>query len=146
MSAPTVPDAAGTLTYVDTSAIVKLLFAEAESDALRRWFRDASPSLVSSALLDVEVARTVVRARSQSGEVVPDSAVRAVLDAIDFIDLDAGQLKIASGLADSYLRTLDAIHLAAALSIGDRLGTIVTYDVRMMQAARGRSLVVVAPA
>jgi predicted nucleic acid-binding protein len=121
-----VPDARRALTYVDTSAIVKVLFAEAESEALRRWLAEASPALVSSALLEVELARTVIRARSQSGARVSDAAVRAVLDAIDLIDLDARQLKVASGLTDAYLRALDAIHLAAALTVSDRLDAILT--------------------
>ena len=140
------PDAPRALIYVDTSAIVKLLFAEAESEALRRWLGEASPSLVSSALLEVELFRTVIRARSQSGARVPDAAVRALLDAIDLIDLDAGQLKVASELTDAYLRALDAIHLAATLTVRDRLGAVLTYDVRMIQAAQARSLTVVAPA
>jgi uncharacterized protein len=141
-----VPDARPALIYVDTSAIVKVLFAEAESEALRRWLAEASPSLVASALLEVELARTVIRARSQSGVVVSDAAVRAVLDAIDLIDLDASQLRVASGFTDTYLRALDAIHLAAALTMRASLGALLTYDVRMMQAAQARSLTVVAPA
>jgi predicted nucleic acid-binding protein len=141
-----VPDARRALTYVNTSAIVKVLFAEAESEALRRWLAEASPALVSSAPLEVELARTVIRARSQSGARVSDAGVRAVLDAIDLIDLDARQLKVASGLTDAYLRALDAIHLAAALTVSDRLGAILTYDVRMIQRAQACSLMVVAPA
>ena len=88
----------------------------------------------------------MIRARSQSRAVVSDAAVRAVLEAIDLIDLDAGQLKLASGFTDAYLRALDAIHLAAALTVSDRLGAMLTYDVRMIHAAQARSLTVVAPA
>ena len=51
------PDAQRALIYVDTSAVVKLLFAEAETESLRRWLAGASPSLVSSALLEVELPR-----------------------------------------------------------------------------------------
>ena len=34
------------------------------------------------------------------------------------------------------LRTLDAIHLATALALGDDLDAVVTYDERMVEAAR----------
>lgn len=101
--------------------------------------------MVSSALLEVELARAVIRARSQFKAVVTDTALQAVVDAIDLIDLDARQLKPAAGYADAYLRALDAIHLAAALTVHDRLQAMLTYDVRMIQAAQARSPAVVAP-
>ena len=69
-----------------------------------------------------------------------------MLNAVDIIDLDGEQLAAAGALPDPYLRTLDAIHLAAALSLGAHLAAIVTYDVRMLQAAQARSIVCVAPA
>lgn len=139
------PDASAGLTYVDTSAVIKLLFAEAESDALRAWLSATSPSLVSSALLEVELARTVVRARNQARSPVPDTAVQAVLASIDLIDLDAHLLHAASALPDPYLRTLDAIHIAAALSVDGGVTAVLTYDVRMTQAADARSIAVAAP-
>jgi len=143
--ATTVPDSAGSLVYIDTSAVVKLVFAEVESAALRTWLSRSTSALVSSALLEVELARAMVRARSQGAGSVADSAVRSLLDAIDLVDLDRDQLKVASELSDPYLRALDAIHLAAALSIRDRIGAVLTYDVRMTQAAQARSFSVIAP-
>ena len=43
------------------------------------------------------------------------------------------------------LRTLDAIHLAAALALSDDLAAVLTYDHRMADAARARGVEVVAP-
>ena len=43
------------------------------------------------------------------------------------------------------LRSLDAIHLATAMEIGDDLEGIVVYDERLASASRAVSIAVVAP-
>ena len=52
---------------------------------------------------------------------------------------------VAASIEPVELRTLDAIHLASALSLGDDLAAVLTYDRRMADAAESRGLVVVAP-
>lgn len=146
MSATTVSDAPRSLIYVDTSAFVKLLFAEPESEALRRWLAGSSGALIASALLEVELSRAVVRAQSDGRPAAAGASVEALLVAVDLIDLSDDQLKYAAALPDSYLRTLDAIHLAAAFSVEGQLSAIVTYDLRMIQAAKARRLTVASPA
>ncbi|PTL59301.1 type II toxin-antitoxin system VapC family toxin [Paraconexibacter algicola] len=138
-------DAAAALTYIDTSAAIKLVFEEAESVALGAWLTSSGAALVSSALLEVEFERAVKRAASQGQEPNP-GVVAAVLSAIDLIDLDVAQLRVAAQLPDPYLRALDAIHIAAALALAPKLATVVTYDVRMLRALAARSIPTASPA
>lgn len=144
-SAVIVSDAGSALTYIDTSAAIKLVFPEAESAALARWLTDSSAALVSSALLEVEFERAVKRAAAQGNAPARD-AVNAVLSAVDLIDLDVAQLRMAAQLPDPYLRALDAIHVAAALAVAPKLARVVTYDVRMIQALAARSIATASPA
>jgi predicted nucleic acid-binding protein len=64
------------------------------------------------------------------------STVRQGLRTIDLVAIDDRILEAAGVLEPQILRTLDAIHLATALSIGDDLSEVVTYDARMLEAAR----------
>ncbi|MBT2455896.1 type II toxin-antitoxin system VapC family toxin [Streptomyces sp. ISL-86] len=128
--------------YLDSAAIVKLVHAESESDALRDWLDErAETGWVSSALAEVESFRALAR-------YAPQAAVRLhlVLDLIDLIDLDAGIRILAQTVRPATARSLDAIHLATAMSLGSRLTSFVTYDKRLADAARATGLVVDAPA
>lgn len=126
--------------YLDTSALVKLVVAEQETPALRAWLSAGERSLVSSDLSRAELMRTVRRA-------APDRIVqaRAVLDSIILMDLPTHLFEDAGRLDPTVLRTLDAIHLAAALDLGDDLQAIVTYDERLADAALSNGVVVLAP-
>jgi uncharacterized protein len=68
-----------------------------------------------------------------------------VVDALTLIRVDEDILDRAARLPPATLRTLDAIHLASALALGEALGSVVTYDVRLGEAAREAGLDVVAP-
>ncbi len=127
--------------YLDSSALVKLVFAESESPALRAFLGEQR-SRVSSALARTEVGRVVNRlGRSE------DAKARAgdVLDRTALIALDNGILLRAGEVGPAQLRTLDAVHLATALSLGDDLGGIVTYDRRLADAAHRAGLTVWSP-
>ena len=126
--------------YLDTSAVVKLLVREGETVALRRWLR-RRPRRVASALLGVELIRAARRAG------VPKLVVEArrLLGGITLVGLDTALLDRAAELQPGHLRTLDAIHLATALSLGPELDAVVTYDHRMAEAAATLGLVVAAP-
>ena len=126
--------------YLDTSAVVKLLVREAETAALRRRLKDW-PHRASSALLRVELLRTVRRAampRLMEG-------ARRQLASIDLIRMDDDLLERAAGIEPSTARSLDAIHLATALTLGSDLAAVVTYDARMSTAAHALGLPVIAP-
>jgi predicted nucleic acid-binding protein len=125
--------------YVDSSALVKLVVREAETDALRRYLSSVGP-LASSILATVEVSRAVSR-------VAPESvgATAAVFEVLNVIAFDARIAARAAALAPVSLRTLDAIHLATALELGDELTAFVCYDDRLSATARDLGMSVVAP-
>ncbi|MGH2476734.1 MAG: type II toxin-antitoxin system VapC family toxin [Candidatus Limnocylindrales bacterium] len=120
-----------TAVYLDSSAFVKLLVNEAESGPLRSYLAAHDDRLVSSTLLRTESLRAV---RHLGPEAL--AVIREGLRRVDLIALDDRILDAAGTLAADVLRTLDAIHLATAVSVGDDLVSIVTYDRRMVDAAR----------
>jgi predicted nucleic acid-binding protein len=126
--------------YVDTSALVKLVVAEAESPALRSWFGAEDRDLVASDLVRTELMRVVRRA-------APDRALlaRQVLESITLIAISTAVFDAAGRLDPVELRTLDAVHLAAALELGDDLEGVVTYDERLADAATAHGIVIVGP-
>jgi len=126
-------------TYLDSSAIVKLAVAEAESGALRRYLR-RRPPLVSSALARTEVGRAL----SPLGSVAARRGGE-VLSRLDLVRLSDRVLEAAARLAPPELRSLDAIHLATAQQLGAGLGRVVTYDDRMAAAAQAMGWTVAAP-
>lgn len=133
------------LFYLDASALVKLVRAEPESAALGTFLAEAD--LVSSELVLTEVPRAVRRAAADNPDlpVAPMVALAAeVLDALALLPLDRALLIAAGALAEPALRALDAIHVAAAVSLSPIDG-FVSYDQRQSAAARLAGLRTVAP-
>jgi uncharacterized protein len=131
---------AGQLLYLDSSAIVKLVVLEPETKALRELLR-SWPDRVSSVVARIEVERVARR--------IGDGAVRrarTALSRIALVDLDEDVVHRAATLEPMQLRTLDAIHLATAISLGADLGALCAYDVRLGSAAVSKSIDVQAPA
>lgn len=126
--------------YVDTSALVKLVVAEPESEALRTWLAEEDRTPVSCDLARAELMRAVRRAAP--GHAV---AARAVLDSITLLELSPATFEEAGRLDPDILRTLDAVHLATALDLGDDLAGMVTYDERLATAAAANGVRVIAP-
>ena len=126
--------------YLDTSAFLKLIVTERESPALRR-FLARWPERTSAVLLRTEAVRALRRAGydSQVG------AARRLLGTMRLIRLDEPLLDRASELEPREMRSLDAVHLGAALTIGSDLGVLVTYDQRLGDAARNRGISVSSP-
>lgn len=127
--------------YVDTSALVKLVVAEKETAALQKWLSEADRDLVASDLVRTELMRAVRRG-------APDRAVRAgeVLESLTLIEVTPELFTEAGRLEPTTLRSLDAIHLAVALDLGDDLDGIVTYDERLADGAAANGVAVLAPA
>jgi predicted nucleic acid-binding protein len=98
---------------------------------------------VSSALALAEVPRALRRAGFGR---VERRRARAVLAGVALVDADRRILSAAAALEPSTLRTLDAIHLATVLTLGDELAALVTYDRRLTEAARRAHVEVLAPA
>jgi len=125
--------------YLDTSALVKLVVAEQETRPLEKWLR-SHLAVVSSDLTRTELMRAVRRA-------APDAMVRArqVLDGVALLALSTAVCERAALLDPALLRSLDALHLAAALQLGDALDGVVTYDHRLATACATHGVAVVAP-
>jgi predicted nucleic acid-binding protein len=128
------------VTYVDSSALVKLAVREPESAALRRYLARRRP-LVSSALARTEVVRALL-------PLGPGAVQRGreVLARVDLLRVNDRVLDAAGLLALADLRSLDAIRLASAEQLGSDLRGFVTYDERLATAAAGRGFRVVRPA
>jgi predicted nucleic acid-binding protein len=127
------------LTYLDSSAIVKLSVQEPESAALRRYLRRRQP-YVTSALARTEVARALMP--------LGPGVVRRGMDVlarIDLVRINDRILVAAGALVPAEVRSLDAIHLATAQQLGAEVARIVTYDQRMAAAAQENGWLVAAP-
>jgi uncharacterized protein len=117
------------VTYLDSSAIVKLAVAEAESTALRRHLRRRS--LISSALARTEVLRALLPSGADAV-----AAGREVLRRMDLVRVNDRILDAAGTWPPTGLRSLDAIHLATAERLGTDLAQLVAYDDRLVRAAQ----------
>ena len=124
--------------YLDSSAIVKLVLREPETAELVKAIR-ADPDVVSSHIAWTEVVIATRRAGRSTAR------VERILDGIALVPVDDAILRGAATLGPKDLRTLDAIHLATALSLRPDLTTVVTYDVRQAEAASAQGLDVLTP-
>lgn len=126
--------------YLDTSAAAKLVVSEKGSTALLGWLSERDGQIVSSDLLRTELLRATRRA-------APEQMVqaRAVLDSVILLTLSTSVCERAAMLEPDVLRSLDALHLAAALELGDELEAFVTYDGRMAEGAEALGINAVAP-
>lgn len=118
--------------YLDTCAAAKLILAEAETVALETFLteRIAVP-MVSSALLYPELIRAVSRHRPA---LVPRAV--ALLQRVMTVPLMGDIVIDAATIGTPLLRTLDALHLATAVTIGSELHAFITYDKRLADAAQ----------
>ena len=130
----------GQLAYLDSSALVKLVLEETETIALTS-FLQGWPARVSSIIAYVEVHRAARREAERAS-----ARADEVLELVDLIELDRAVVDLARALEPAELRSLDAIHLASALSVGAGLGAFVTYDRRLYEVAGRVGLEAVAPA
>lgn len=128
-----------TTAYLDTSAAMKLIIEEDESDALvQELATRPGRRLASSWLLHVELHGAAGRHPAAIGA----GEVRAVLETVNLVDLTRGDL-ISAG-THAPLRSHDAMHLAVALRLG--VDELFTYDQEMADIATRAGLRVVAPA
>jgi predicted nucleic acid-binding protein len=126
------------LAYVDASAFVKLVIDEPESDALGDAL--ARLTMTSSAILEVEATLVVRRRQPRSF-----NGVRRLLGSVRLVEIERAIRRAAGDLEDPGLRSLDALHLATALSLGERCGAFFAYDDRLIAAARAHGLTVTVP-
>ena len=129
-----------TVAYVDASALVKLVVAEAETPAMYRWFVEATRTLTSRVGM-IETSRATARQGA-----IDIEHRDAVLRGVEVVEIDASIAAAAATIGPATLRTLDAIHLASAIALLPDLEAFVTYDDRLADAARAIGLPVVRPA
>lgn len=128
------------IAYVESSAAAKLLVEERASSALAAHLDNlvrSGSTVVSSVVLETELRRLAMR------EDLPQVDVTAVLEKLDIFQLDSDVYREAGLLPDRHLRSLDALHVAAALRVGANV--MITYDMRQASAARASGLRVEAP-
>ncbi len=127
------------LAYVDSSALTKLVVAEAESAGMLRWYVE-SERLACSRLGVIETRRASARQGSDREQ------LDRVLRSFTVLEIDDVVATAAATITPASLRTLDAIHLATAIGLGTEMDAFVTYDDRLAEAARSLGLPVVSPA
>jgi uncharacterized protein len=135
-SAPTGSDR---LTYIDSSALVKAVLREPESDDLLRHFRQTRPSLIASSLLKVETMRAIRQVEPTEGL----AELNVALEEIVLVAVTESILRRAATVEPAFLRSLDAVHLATALDAGAE--AMIVYDRRLADAARAHGLTVMSP-
>lgn len=121
--------------YVDTSALLKRYVRERDSEVAISLMT-SDPVLATCRLTEVEVRRNLVRLLESTDAETAKRQFTADLDAFALIALDATTCSEAARIAEqTQCRSLDAIHIAAALRAGVQT-TMLTFDIRQAQAAR----------
>jgi predicted nucleic acid-binding protein len=132
------------LIYLDSCALYKLVVSEAESEALDAHVTQENrrgQTVIASELAHVEVRRALIRTGADQPT---HGEADALLDA--YAKLPVGPvIKKASRLTYPHLRSLDALHLATAASLGKALTEFITYDRKLIKFAEEAGLPVIAP-
>ena len=125
---------------VDSSAIVKLIVNEPKSQSFSTWLKNCKHDLFVSEIAHTEVARAIARVDANL-----QGQLKNMLERFGTIRVSSQILTIAGVLTPTNLRTLDAIHLASCLILGDDLKGFVTYDSAQADAASHNGITVIAP-
>jgi predicted nucleic acid-binding protein len=124
--------------YFDSSAILKVIFKEANWSELARY---ADQGIYTSRISRIEVLRTVARVapslRDQSDSYLKKCAI---------VELRPAILKAAEQFDSTIkLATQDAIHIASALGIHPLIKGIISYDRLMVNQAKLLGLLAISP-
>ena len=124
--------------YIDSSAILKFVFAEPERAALVKALTQPA---ISSELARLEVKRAVHRINPKDIALANQELTR-----INFVTISDQVLSTAEAFtANISLATLDAIHVATALTLGSKIEGIITYDKQMIANAQNMGIRVLSP-
>lgn len=124
--------------YLDTSALVKLVIKERESEDLRQFV--GRREIVSNQLARTELLRTVARNEPDSVD-----AAEILISGVTLVNVTRRLTSYAAWVPPQALRTLDALHVATAAAMQADLDALVTYDRRMVEAGRLAGLRVASP-
>ena len=125
---------------IDSSALVKLIVSEQHSKSLSSWVDGCKQELFISELARTEVTRAIARV-----DLNLNKQFNAIIARFGVIRVSTQVLTIAATLSPTTLRTLDAIHLASCVILGDDLTGFVTYDNAQASAASINSIEVITP-
>jgi predicted nucleic acid-binding protein len=128
------------LLYADSSALVKLVIAEPESQNLAAYLGEPLPRLLTSRIAVVEVTRAV---RLADGSEEMADEVGRLLEACDLVEVSAALLRTAAGLGSERVRSLDAVHLASVMRVAP--DEVIVYDLRLAEATAAAGFAVVSP-
>jgi predicted nucleic acid-binding protein len=121
---------------VDTSAWLKRYVREADS-SLANEYLGSDPTLVTGRHTLVEMRRNLGRLLDGSALSVAQRAFADDTEVFAIVELDTQTCAIAGDIAENNgVRTLDALHLAAARRALGAAGAFLTFDIRQAQAAR----------
>jgi len=124
--------------YLDSSAILKYIFVEPERPTL---VKTLTSQAISSDLARLEVKRAVYRMQPKNITLANEELAR-----ISFVMVSDQVLRIAEAFTGNIaLTTLDSIHFATALTLGEGIEGIITYDKQMITNARKMGIKVLSP-
>lgn len=134
----------GELIYLDSSALLRLVVRTSGTDALReellRW-----PERVTSRISWLELLRYVRGGKAGLDRAACERSAADVLSRIALVEVDRAVVEAAAGLEAPGLGVSEALHVGAALSLGEDLGALVSYSGAVLLAADGAGLAVLAP-
>jgi uncharacterized protein len=136
----TVPDAEAEVLYADSSALVKLVVEEPESEHLLAYLGEPLPTLVTSGIAVVEVTRAV-RLYNDTRQMRDE--VRSLLDACGLVEVSPALLRRAANLGSERMRALDSVHLASIMRV--QPDKVIVYDQRLAEASAAAGFAVVSP-
>ncbi len=128
--------------YLDSSAIIKLIYREDHSEELHQLLASSRVPLLTSSIGFVEIGRFLQRRQADAATL--ETATR-ILGKFTRVELTDAVMDQAVALPVRHLPTLGAIHLASAQQLGDALTSFVAYDKRLVEAARAERLPVETP-
>ena len=129
--------------YVDSSALLKRYVDGPDSQAAESLLR-SDPSLLTARHTVVEVRRNLARLLHEPDAAAMRSAFMQDLEDLSIVELDTATCESAASIAElTGVRTLDALHLAAAQRVGGAAVPFLTFDLRQAQAARTLGLTVI---
>lgn len=128
---------ASSLIYLDSSVALRTILDVPERKRLQSWMEQPETAFVSSRLLRTEVIRVLRR----DGRSLSDGA--PLLDRVGLLDITREAHTVAESF-ERHIKTLDALHLATALLIGETV-TVATHDATMTSVAEHLGLLTTDP-
>ncbi|MXP24390.1 PIN domain-containing protein [Gordonia sp. HNM0687] len=125
------------LIYLDSSVALRTILDVPDRERLHTWMQTPGLTFVSSRLLRTEVTRVLRRDGRSLTDATP------LFDRVGMLDISRETHTVAESI-ERHIKTLDALHLATALLVGEPV-TVATHDTTMRQVAEHLGLNVTDP-